>query len=252
MTRHSFSTLWVRSTVYRNPGRALTPNLGCSGQPRAALLSTAEPKRKLPEKHFVKCHQCNTLAMYQVGEQEIPLCLDCYFKLSQIQQQQVENNERMMNYASDQISASVGLSPMGPRFPPRPKPVVVAGVKLNNIHVSNSVVGTINTGSIGTVDQSITALTNVGEPELAEAVKTLSEAILQSSDLTPNQKNELIESLSVISKEAAAPKEAKRSTVALSLLEKAAKITLAANDITDLCQKWWPVLVAAFASTTGG
>lgn len=200
----------------------------------------------------MKCYQCNTAAMYQVGEQNIPLCLDCYFKFSQIQQQQIENSERMMNYTSDQISASVGLPPMGPRFPPRPKPVVVAGVKLNNIHVSNSVVGTINTGSIGTVDQSITALTNVGEPALAEAVKSLSEAVLQSGDLTPNQKNELIESLSVISKEAVTPKEARRSTVALSLLEKAAKITSVANDITDVCQKWWPVLVAAFAGAPGG
>lgn len=141
---------------------------------------------------------------------------------------------------------------MGPRFPPRPKPVVVAGAKLNNIHVSNSIVGTINTGSIGTVDQSITALTQVGEPELAEAVKSLSEAILQSGDLTRNQKNELIESLSVISKEAAAPKEARQSTVALSLLEKAAKITSVANDITDICKKWWPVLAAAFSGATGG
>jgi hypothetical protein len=190
--------------------------------------------------------------MYQVGSPQIPLCLDCYFKFSQIQQQEIENNERMMNYASDQIAASVGLGPMGPRFPQRPKPVIVAGAKLNNIHVSNSVVGTINTGSIGSVDQSITALSHIGEPVLAEAVKSLSEAILQSGDLSQNQKNELIESLSVISKEAATPREARQSTVALSLLEKAVKLTSVANDITDVCQKWWPVLVAAFAGAAGG
>lgn len=190
--------------------------------------------------------------MYQVGEQSISLCLDCYFKYSQVTQQEVENNERMMNYASDQISAVAGLPPMGPRFPPRPRPVVVAGAKLNNIHVNNSVVGTINTGSIGTVDQSITALSQTGQPALAEAVKSLSEAIIQSGDLTSNQKNELIESLSVLSKEAVAPPDARRTTVALSLLEKATHITSSANDITDVCQKWWPVLAAAFGAVTGG
>jgi hypothetical protein len=190
--------------------------------------------------------------MYQVGQQQIPLCLECHFKFSQIQQQQIENEERMINHASDQIAASVGLGPLGPRFPPRPTPVVVAGAKLSNIHVSNSVVGTINTGSIGSVDQSITALSHIGEPVLAEAVKSLSEAILQSGDLTQNQKNELIESLSVISKEAATPREARQPTVALSLLEKAVKLTSVANDITDVCQKWWPVLMAAFAGAAVG
>ena len=200
----------------------------------------------------MKCYQCNTPAMYRVGDQNVPLCLDCYFKFSQIQQQQVENNERMMNYLSDEMSATVGLPPIGPRFPPRPPPVVVAGAKLHNISVNNSVVGTINTGSIGTVDQSITALIQTGEPVLAKAVKALSEAILESGDLTRNQKNELVESLSIVAKEAASPQDARRNTVALSLLEKSMKVTELANDLTDVCQKWWPVLVAAFSVATGG
>jgi len=190
--------------------------------------------------------------MYQVGQQNTPLCLDCYFKFSQIQQREVENSERMVNYLSDQIASTVGMPPMGPRFPPRPQPVVVAGTKLNNILVSNSVVGTINTGSIGTVDQSISALVQVGTPELAEALKSLSEAVLQSNDLTRNQRNEVIEALSVIAKEAVTPPEMRQNTVAQSMLENAIKITSLANDIGDVCQKWWPVLVAAFGAAKGG
>ncbi len=121
---------------------------------------------------------------------------------------------------------------------------------MTNINVNHSVVGTINTGSIGTVDQSISAIIQLGEPELAEAIKSLSEAILGSNDLTQNQKNEIIESLSVISKEAASPKEVKQNTVALSLLEKVMKTTSIATDIVDICQKWWPVLLSAFNRTT--
>lgn len=117
--------------------------------------------------------------MYQVDEQNIPLCLDCYFKFSQVQQQRLANNERMINYLSDEMSFTVGLPPTGPRFSPRPESLVVAGTKLNNISVNNSVVGTINTGSLGTVDQSISALVQTGDPGLAEAIKGLSEAILQ-------------------------------------------------------------------------
>ena len=188
----------------------------------------------------------------QVRDQSIPLCLDCYFKLSQIQQRDLENNERVLNYLSDEIAAQVGMRPMGPRFPRRPQPVHVGGIKLNNISVSNSVVGTINTGSIGSVDQSISALVQLGKPALADAIKSLSEAILQSADLTRNQRNELVEIMNVLAKEAATPKEARRSTVTQTLLDKAMRITSLANDITDVCQKWWPVLVAAIGVATGG
>ena len=190
--------------------------------------------------------------MYQVGPQDIPLCLDCYFKFSQITQQQIENHERMANHAADEIAAAVGLAPMGPRFPTRPRPVVLQGIKLNNIHVSNSVVGTINTGSIGTVDRSITALQQSGDPAVAEALKGISEAVLRSGDLTLNQRNDLIESLSVIAREAASPKENRQNTVALALIERASKITSLANDVADVCGKYWPVLLAVFGLATGG
>lgn len=189
--------------------------------------------------------------MYRVGQHNIPLCLDCYFKFAQINQQDIENNERMMNYASDQISATVGLPPMGPRFPERPRPVFVQGIKLNNIHVNNSIVGTINTGSIGTVDQSISALQQTGEPAAAEALKVLSEAVLQSADLTQNQRNQLIESLSAISREAASPKETRQNTVAISLIERATQITSLANDIADTGAKYWPILLAVFGAVAG-
>ena len=200
----------------------------------------------------MKCNQCDNPAMYHVGEQNIPLCLDCYYKYSQILQQQIENNERAMNFQLDRVNAITGLPLNVPRFPPRPQPVVLEGIKLHNINVNNSVVGTVNTGSIGTVDQSISALVQSGEPEVAEAIKALSEAVLQSNDLTQNQVNEVIESLSAISKEAATPKQTRQNTVVQSLLEKAMKITNLANDITEVCQKWWPILTAFFLGSGGG
>lgn len=198
----------------------------------------------------MKCYQCNNLAMYSVGQHNVPLCLDCFYKFSHVNQQQLENHERMLNYLEDEMSASVGLAPTGPRFPPRPKPLILAGTKLQNISVNNSVIGTINTGTIGSVDQSISVLQQTGEPEMAKAIKALSEAILQSGDLSPNQKNELVESLSVLAKEAATPKENRKNAVASLLLDRAIKVTDLANDIADACQKWWPILLVAFSSAS--
>lgn len=190
--------------------------------------------------------------MYLVGPEKIPLCLDCYFKVAQILQQQNENNERTLNYAAQQMEFIAGLPGVTPQFPPRPKAVYVQGAKLNNISVSNSVVGTINTGSLGTVDQSISALVQIGEPEMAGAVKGLSEAILTSADLTRNQQNELVEILGAIAKQAATPKAARENSVATTLIERAVKLTSLAGDIAETCNKYWPILVTAFNAVTGG
>lgn len=199
----------------------------------------------------MKCYQCPKPAMYQVGEQNIPLCLECYFKFSQINQRELENHERMMNYLVDEMDVVTGLPSMGPRFPPRPQPIQIGDLEMNNISVNNSIVGTINTGSIGSVDQSITALNHLGEASTAQAIKALTEAILQSGDLSRNQRNELIEILSVLSKEAATPPESRENSVAQTLLDKALKITSVASDITDVCQKWWPVLAGVFGYVVG-
>ena len=162
----------------------------------------------------------------------------------------IEDNERWLNYLHDEMAATVGVLPIGARFPPRPRPLILSGVKMNNINVSNSVVGTINTGTIGVIDQSISALAHTGATDLAQAVKELSEAILRSGDLTSNQKNEVVEGLSVVAEEAAAPQERRRNAVARAIIQNAEKITSLANDITDVCQKWWPVLMAAFDAAT--
>ena len=197
------------------------------------------------------CYQCPKPAMYSVPPQGIPLCLDCYLKYTQINQANFENAERMLNYLHDSADAVVGLPPMGPRFPARPKPVTVQGVKMNNIRITDSVVGTVNTGSIGVVDQTISALGQAGDSQLAQAVKLLSEAVLNSKDLSPAQKKEAIEGLSVISSEAVAPKEQRRDTVALTLIERVSKITKLAGDVADVGTKWWPVLEGAFRAIAG-
>jgi len=200
---------------------------------------------------MAKCYQCSNPPMYLVTEKEIPLCLDCYLKFAQLTQAELESHERAMNFHADEIAFQFGMPSLGPRFPARPRPIHVAGVQMHNINVSNSVVGTINTGSIGVVDQSISALLQLHEPELARSLKEISEAILGSADLTANQKKELFESLSIISKEAAAPKEQRKNSVAIALLERAAQITGLAHDIADVCQKLWPILLAAFQAAGG-
>jgi len=185
------------------------------------------------------------------GEHRVALCLACYSKVAAIKQQEFDNNARLMNFALEHMDAAIGFGPATPRFPIGLPSVIVEGMKLNNIHVTNSIVGTINTGSIGSIDQSISALRQFGEQDIAESLKVLSETVLRSQDLTREQVNSIVESLSVISREAASPPEKRQSSVALTLLEKAEKYTSMANDISGICSQHWPVLVSFFQVATG-
>ena len=120
----------------------------------------------------MKCHQCDKPAMYMVGNDKIPLCLDCNLKHTQISQMQFDNQAQMLNYLSDEIDDSLGLAPSGPRFPPR-KTIHVGGINLHNLKVDNSTIGVLNTGNIESVDVSVTSLQQSGNVQLADAIKEL-------------------------------------------------------------------------------
>jgi hypothetical protein len=198
----------------------------------------------------MSCYNCEKPAMWLVSEKKIPLCLDCYAKFAQIQQTEIESYERMMNYFGDQIALSFGVPPMGPRFPPRPKPIQFGDVSLNNIKVENSVVGSINTGTVGSVDVSITMLKQNGDTQLAEALTKLSEAVLANTVLQAHQKNEALEILSLIANEASAPPNRRRTSALKPLLSRLRDIISTAGDLTTIWQQWGTVVLDSSAANT--
>ena len=107
--------------------------------------------------------------MFEVGQHNVPLCLDCNLKLAQINQIQNDAAERYINFLSDEMDDIVGLPRSGARFPER-KTVSLGGVTLHNINVTNSTVGVINSGSIGTIDTAVTVLKQSGDSQVAEVV----------------------------------------------------------------------------------
>jgi len=156
----------------------------------------------------------------------------------------------MLNFYVDQIEAISGMPgiPRLPRFPDRAKPVnIIAGTKMTNIHLSNSVAGVINLGAIHSVDQTVSALITLGEPDLANAIKELTQATASSSVLAQAQKNELIEILGFLAEQAATPPQSRKSGMVASMLEKAPAILALANDVADTYQKYWPIIEAVFS-----
>lgn len=194
----------------------------------------------------MKCYQCGKPAMFKVGKEEIPLCLDCNLKLTQISQIELEANERMINYLSDQMDYTVGLPLSGPRFPPR-KTIHVGGVSLNNIRVDNSTIGVLNTGNIESVDVSVTSLQQSGNSQLANAIKELANAVVASNELQTETKNQLIEILSVVSSEATAPAERQRKGVVKVLIEQFKNVLSISTQLTQLWNTWGPIIIGWFS-----
>lgn len=179
--------------------------------------------------------------MFAVGPEgkQVPLCLDCYIRLENVQQQKLAALERNMNYLTAEMESMVGLPGIFPRYPERPAPRVIqtGGVTLNNIRVSNSEIGVLNTGSIENVDSTVTVLKSSGNSELAQAVTALSEAVIKSNEISSNEKNQIIELLGAISSEAIAPKQKQRRSVVKALLSELSGMLSGIGSLASLWEK---------------
>lgn len=91
---------------------------------------------------------------------------------------------------------------------------------MNNIHVSDSQIGVLNTGNISNMDGIVTVLKNDGNTELAMTLATLTQAVIESNELAREQKDEIIELLGVLSSEAVAPKQNRKMAVVRTIFSK--------------------------------
>lgn len=182
--------------------------------------------------------------MYTVGKDNIPLCLDCYFKVFQIQQAQTENYERQINFYSDEVDHALGFPPSGPRFPER-KAIHVQGTTLNNIKINNSIVGSVNTGTIGSLDIAITSIKK-NDANFAEALTKLSEAVLKSALLSNENKEEILEIMSALASEKEAPKERQRKNLSKTLYSRLQELVGLASDLGSIWAQWGPIIAAPF------
>ncbi|WP_139800624.1 hypothetical protein [Geothermobacter hydrogeniphilus] len=152
-----------------------------------------------------------------------------------MQMQQREMLQREINYLLADMSAMVGLPDMSPKYPESRTIIHTGGTTLNNIHVTNSEIGVLNTGTIQSMDGTVTILKSDGNPEIATAVTSLSEAIIKSAEISTNQKNQILELITSIAEEVVAPKEKRKTAVAKALLS---ELSTVLGGITSLSSVW--------------
>lgn len=199
----------------------------------------------------LKCVNCMKPALF-VYEPErgkhFALCLDCHILFEQQKQAQLDQAMRLHNYYSSELDAISGVSTSKFQVPARapmnsqPNHQVV----FNNISISNANIGVLNTGSIGTLDVSIGQLGDSGSDDVAAAFRGLTEAIANSNDLSASQKNELIDTLSIVAFEATLPYVQRRKAPMRALLTDAATILGGVAGLAELWHQLGPAITELF------
>ena len=175
-------------------------------------------------------------------------CLDCSLKYEQMLRLRAEDDERHINDLEAQIADVYGLRRPAPSFPPRPHRIQLTDVTLNNIHIKDSTIGVVNTGTIQRVDVAIDALKNTGQEGLADAVRQLAEAIPSASDLRSEQKNEAMEMLGTIAAEATQPAENRRKAAMRPIVNAMVEIIKTSAALAALWEKVGKPLLDAFGA----
>lgn len=141
----------------------------------------------------MKCNQCERPAMYQVTEQGIPLCLSCYKTWSEISNVEFLKYGAMLNYLEEDASRLTGYP-----FPRRlPVAEIAAALErksvLNNINISQSQIGVLNTGSIQKIDAAITLSKGSDSEVVGASLQDFADGVIKAPELSASEKNELLE-----------------------------------------------------------
>jgi len=180
-----------------------------------------------------KCSQCGNNAMYDCNGH--PLCLACYDKVAQNLQNQFRANAAMINFLTGSMESMAGL-PVSPRFeiPPESQ----TNISQNYIMVDRSVIGTINTGTINTLNNTMNKISNLVNPDLANSLAQFSEAILKSQELSNELKEELIENISFLSDQILTPQGRQNKTLVTRTVK---FITDNISTLQTLMAMWPPI-----------
>ena len=118
---------------------------------------------------------------------------------------------------------------------------------LNNISVSDSAIGVLNTGSLEMVDSAISALkSDPATKEVSDALKKLTNSIADAQDLAPEKRNEAIEILSVVASEATAPENKRKTSVVKRLLGQFPTLIQTSAALTEIWHTVGPTIISFF------
>lgn len=167
----------------------------------------------------LKCQQCNRPALYLVTDQRIPLCVDCNHKMQTTNYMQFLMNAAMANQAMDDMEMVSGISLGGGRIPvAQMARAIQKGAVYNNIRISNSTVGVLNTGDLARIDAVITLTKDTDVEGVGQQVKSLVQTVIDSNELNNASKKEFIDLIQALADQVVGARGERKPSVIMALL----------------------------------
>ena len=185
------------------------------------------------------CTQCGRPAFYKIEVEggAHTLCLSCWVTFEDVQFRKWMQSSAMLNFSLDEMDAVVPVGPMGGRIPVAEIARAASRSKtFNNIQITNSTVGVINTGNLAKIDAAITISKGTESEEFGARLKDLTDAILRDTALDNQLRQEMIELVQAISDQVIVSKTPSKAVVS-TLFDKLKELASGAGAITDAAQK---------------
>jgi hypothetical protein len=148
----------------------------------------------------MKCHQCDKPALFEWGNPPVSLCVDCQSKVSHIGNMEFLKHAAMANQALDDMVAITGFDIFGQRMPiAELARAMQKSPTLNNIVITSSQIGVLNTGNIQKIDAAITISHGSDVHIVGENIKTFTEGLAKTEDLDDSTKREIVELIEALS-----------------------------------------------------
>ena len=184
---------------------------------------------------MASCSQCDTPGFVQYGE--VPLCIDHHLKLKQAEWYDFSKLAAWHNKLADDLAQSTGYVLGLPKYINIPPPPNVGGnLVLNNINITGSAIGMLNTGTIknvGNIDASVTNFRVSGNEELADALRNFTQILVDTVD--EPERNNISEHLAYLAAQAQAEPQQRSAALCKTILN---AIGASAKTIPLLSQSW--------------
>ncbi|MDD5083107.1 MAG: hypothetical protein PHU08_07040 [Dehalococcoidales bacterium] len=168
-----------------------------------------------------QCSQCERAAIGKVTDAQIPLCIDHYFTFIKAGYLQLVMAASNLNYINQRLWASSGgLIPLTQYNLPQPTFLQEAPT-FNTIKINHGTIGMLNTGTISNlqdVEFTVELLNSQGQDEIAKAISELTQAVINSSDISRESKEEISQQLKFIAAQISAKPEARQTGLIKAIL----------------------------------
>lgn len=129
-------------------------------------------------------------------------------------------------------------------------PLLEQGNKMTEINISNSTIGILNTGqikNIETININIGKLNETGADEVAQALKNVTAAVAESSELSDEAKSDALEQLENLSEQAILPAPERTKPGVLKAVFTTLNVALAAGgSLAGIWATWGPAIQKFF------